>query len=137
MQMVENMEENILCLLFTGKIMHIIHDQDIHRLVEIHKIIDIVLAGVYKRLETLGYHIELTVEAKDFLAEKGYDPQFGARPLHRAIQKHVEDPLAEEILNTNIAEGDLITVDLDESKEKLKFEIKKKPKAKKAKEEQN
>ncbi|MBK8353057.1 MAG: ATP-dependent Clp protease ATP-binding subunit [Saprospirales bacterium] len=104
---------------------------------EIHKIIDIVLAGVYKRLETLGYHIELTVEAKDFLAEKGYDPQFGARPLHRAIQKHVEDPLAEEILNTNIAEGDLISVDLDESKEKLKFEIKKKPKAKKAKEEQN
>ncbi len=104
---------------------------------EIHKIIDIVLAGVYKRLETLGYNIELTLEAKDFLAEKGYDPQFGARPLHRAIQKHVEDPLAEEILNTNIAEGDLISVDLDESKEKLKFEIKKKPKAKKAKEEQN
>ncbi|HUM51332.1 MAG TPA: ATP-dependent Clp protease ATP-binding subunit [Chitinophagales bacterium] len=104
---------------------------------EIHKIIDIVLAGVYKRLETLGYNIELTLDAKDFLAEKGYDPQFGARPLHRAIQKHVEDPLAEEILNTNIAEGDLISVDLDESKEKLKFEIKKKPKAKKAKEEQN
>ncbi|MFN8282188.1 MAG: ATP-dependent Clp protease ATP-binding subunit [Chitinophagales bacterium] len=104
---------------------------------EIHKIIDIVLAGVYKRLETLGYNIELTIPAKDFLAEKGYDPQFGARPLHRAIQKHVEDPLAEEILNTNIAEGDLISIDLDESKEKLKFEIKKKPKAKKAKEEQN
>jgi ATP-dependent Clp protease ATP-binding subunit ClpC len=105
---------------------------------EIHKIIDIVLAGVYKRLETLGYNIELTVAAKDFLADKGYDPQFGARPLHRAIQKHVEDPLAEEILKTNIAEGDLICVDLDpETKDKLKFEIKKKTKPKKAKEEQN
>ncbi len=104
---------------------------------EIYKIIDIVLAGVYSRLEKLGYHIELTIGAKDFLSEKGYDPQFGARPLHRAIQKYVEDPLAEEILNTNINEGDTISVDIDEAtKEKLKFEIKKKKK-KPAKEEQN
>ena len=104
---------------------------------EIHKIIDIVLAGVYKRLETLGYNIELTLDAKDFLAEKGYDPQFGARPLHRAIQKYMEDPLAEEILNTNINEGDTIVVDLDEeAKDKLRFDIKKKKK-KAAKEEQN
>ena len=105
---------------------------------EIHKIIDIVLASVYARLETLGYSIELTTAAKDFLAEKGYDPQFGARPLHRAIQKHVEDPLAEEILNANINESDLISVDLDqETKDKLKFEIKKTTKPKKAKEEKN
>jgi ATP-dependent Clp protease ATP-binding subunit ClpC len=104
---------------------------------EIHKIIDIVLQGVYARLEKLGYHIELTVAAKDFLSEKGYDPQFGARPLHRAIQKFVEDPLAEEILNTNINEGDTICVDLDEeTKDKLKFEMKKKKK-KPAKEELN
>ncbi|MBK9328922.1 MAG: ATP-dependent Clp protease ATP-binding subunit [Sphingobacteriales bacterium] len=104
---------------------------------EIYKIIDIVLAGVYGRLEKLGYHIELTIGAKDFLSEKGYDPQFGARPLHRAIQKYVEDPLAEEILNTNINEGDTISVDIDETtKDKLKFEIKKKKK-KPAKEEQN
>lgn len=105
---------------------------------EIHKIIDIVLSGVYTRLEKLGYHIELTTAAKDFLSEKGYDPQFGARPLHRAIQKYVEDPLAEEILNTNVNEGDTIVADLDEeTKDKLKFEIRKKPKSKKAKEEQN
>jgi ATP-dependent Clp protease ATP-binding subunit ClpC len=104
---------------------------------EIYKIIDIVLAGVYGRLEKLGYHIELTIGAKDFLSEKGYDPQFGARPLHRAIQKYVEDPLAEEILNTNINEGDTISVDIDDTtKDKLKFEIKKKKK-KPAKEEQN
>ena len=95
---------------------------------EIHKIIDIVLAGVYKRLETLGYHIELTVEAKDFLAEKGYDPQFGARPLHRAIQKHVEDPLAEEILSMHIKEGDVLIADLDKENQKIKFSFKEKSK---------
>jgi ATP-dependent Clp protease ATP-binding subunit ClpC len=104
---------------------------------EIHKIIDIVLSGVYERLDKLGYNIELTTAAKDFLSEKGYDPQFGARPLHRAIQKYVEDPLAEEILNTNINEGDTILADVDETaKDKLKFEIKKKKK-RIAKEEQN
>jgi ATP-dependent Clp protease ATP-binding subunit ClpC len=105
---------------------------------EIYKIIDIVLSSVFSRLETLGYSIELTTAAKDFLSEKGYDPQFGARPLHRAIQKYVEDPLAEEILNSNVNEGDTIVADLDtEAKDKLKFEIKKKSKSKKAKEEQN
>ncbi|HOU46358.1 MAG TPA: AAA family ATPase, partial [Chitinophagales bacterium] len=105
---------------------------------EIFKIIDIVLAGVYGRLEKLGYSIELTNAAKDFLSEKGYDPQFGARPLHRAIQKYVEDPLAEEILNSNISEGDTIIADMDtEAKDKLKFEVRKKSKPKKAKEEQN
>jgi ATP-dependent Clp protease ATP-binding subunit ClpC len=60
------------------------------------KIIDIALNDVFTRLGNLGYTIELTDEAKEFLAEKGYDPQFGARPLHRAIQKYMEDPLAEE-----------------------------------------
>ncbi|HQO88972.1 MAG TPA: ATP-dependent Clp protease ATP-binding subunit [Chitinophagales bacterium] len=96
---------------------------------EIHKIIDIVLQGVYSRLEKLGYNIELTVTAKDFIADKGYDPQFGARPLHRAIQKYVEDPLAEEILHANVQEGDTIVVDLnEESKDKLRFEVKKKKK---------
>ncbi len=105
---------------------------------QIHKIIDIVLQGVYARLEKLGYAIELTDAAKDFLSEKGYDPQFGARPLHRAIQKFMEDPLAEEILNANISEGDTIIADLDEeTKDKLKFEIRKKSKPKKAKEESN
>lgn len=65
---------------------------------DILKIIDISLRDVIQRMEKLSFHLELTEEAKKFLAEKGYDPQFGARPLHRAIQKHLEDPLAEAIL---------------------------------------
>jgi len=69
---------------------------------DIFKIIDISMKGVLKRVENLGYKLELSEEAKTFLAEKGYDQQFGARPLHRAIQKYLEDPLAEEILNTNV-----------------------------------
>jgi ATP-dependent Clp protease ATP-binding subunit ClpC len=59
----------------------------------------------------MGFHIELTVAAKDFLAEKGYDPQYGARPLNRAIQKYLEDPIAEELLKGEIAEGDTILAD--------------------------
>jgi ATP-dependent Clp protease ATP-binding subunit ClpC len=89
------------------------------------KIIDIVLQGVYKRLEHLGYNINISQSAKEFLAEKGYDPQFGARPLHRAIQKYLEDPLAEEILTSKIKEGDVLNVDYDEKEGKLKFAIKK------------
>jgi ATP-dependent Clp protease ATP-binding subunit ClpC len=89
------------------------------------KIIDIVLKGVYKRLEHLGYTINISASAKEFLSEKGYDPQFGARPLHRAIQKHLEDPLAEEILNNKVKEGETLNVDYDEKEGKLKFSIKK------------
>ena len=63
------------------------------------------MKGVLKRLVTLGFSLELTEAAKDFLADKGYDQQFGARPLHRAIQKYLEDPLAEEILNLNVKAG--------------------------------
>jgi ATP-dependent Clp protease ATP-binding subunit ClpC len=96
---------------------------------QIHQIIDIVLKNVFRRLETLGYTVELTTPAKDFLAEKGYDPQFGARPLHRAIQKYMEDPLAEEILNSNVSEGDTIVADVDPNdSQKLTFEVKKKRK---------
>ena len=101
----------------------------------LHVIIDIVLKNVYDRLEKLGFNIELSEKAKDFISEKGYDPQFGARPLHRAIQKYIEDPLAEEILNQNVQAGDTIIVNIDENQsEKLIFDIKKKKK-KTAKEE--
>jgi ATP-dependent Clp protease ATP-binding subunit ClpC len=72
---------------------------------EIFKIIDIALADLYKRLDGLEFQLELNEEAKKFVAEKGFDPQFGARPLHRAIQKYIEDPLAEFILNNNPAGG--------------------------------
>ena len=77
-----------------------------------------------KRLVNLGFSMELTTQAKDFIADKGYDAQFGARPLHRAIQKYLEDPLAEEILNMAVKEGDTLIADLDEAKEKILFTLK-------------
>ena len=90
----------------------------------IFQIIDILMKGVLKRLSILGFGLELTPEAKEFIAEKGYDQQFGARPLHRAIQKYLEDPLAEEILNMNIKDGDVLVAVLDKEKELLKFTFK-------------
>ncbi|MCP9769960.1 ATP-dependent Clp protease ATP-binding subunit [Lacihabitans sp. LS3-19] len=93
---------------------------------DLHKIIDISLKKLFKRISNIGYSMELTEKAKDFLAEKGYDQQYGARPLNRAIQKYVEDPLAEEILKGSMSEGDVILVDHEDSEETLKFT--KKPK---------
>ncbi|NBT16080.1 MAG: ATP-dependent Clp protease ATP-binding subunit [Chitinophagia bacterium] len=90
----------------------------------IFEIIDILMKGVMKRLSTLGFSLELSNEAKDFIAEKGYDSQFGARPLHRAIQKYLEDPLAEEILNMSIKAGDVMIADLDKENQKIVFSIK-------------
>jgi ATP-dependent Clp protease ATP-binding subunit ClpC len=90
----------------------------------IFSIIDILMKGVTKRLHNLGLALELTEEAKKFISEKGYDAQFGARPLHRAIQKYLEDPLAEEILNMNIKAGDVLIAELDKENSKIKFEIK-------------
>ncbi|HVI44718.1 MAG TPA: ATP-dependent Clp protease ATP-binding subunit [Chitinophaga sp.] len=90
----------------------------------IYTIIDITMKSVLKRLNTLGFSLELTDEAKSFLADKGYDQQFGARPLHRAIQKYLEDPLAEEILNMNIHDGDILVADLDKENQKLVFTLK-------------
>jgi ATP-dependent Clp protease ATP-binding subunit ClpC len=88
---------------------------------DIHKIIDLVMVNVMNRLSAIGFKIELTDKAKTFIGEKGYDQQFGARPLHRAIQKYLEDPLAEEILNLKMKEGDTIIADLDEEKSLLTF----------------
>jgi ATP-dependent Clp protease ATP-binding subunit ClpC len=90
----------------------------------IFEIIDILMKGVMKRLTTLGFSMELTPEAKEFIADKGYDSQFGARPLHRAIQKYLEDPLAEEILNMNVKNGDILIAELDKETEKIKFVLK-------------
>jgi ATP-dependent Clp protease ATP-binding subunit ClpC len=85
----------------------------------IHKIIDIVLKDVVKRLKDLGFEIKLTDAAKDFLSDKGYDPAYGARPLHRAIQKYLEDPLAEEILRAVAKPGDTFVVDLNAELQEL------------------
>lgn len=92
----------------------------------IFQIIDILMKDVMKRLSNLGFGLELTEEAKAFLAEKGYDQQFGARPLHRAIQKYLEDPLAEEILNLHVKAGDMLTADVDKENNKLVFTFSKK-----------
>jgi ATP-dependent Clp protease ATP-binding subunit ClpC len=85
------------------------------------KIIDIALKDVTKRIKDLGFEIKLTEEAKEFLSDKGYDPQFGARPLHRAIQKYVEDPLAEEILRAKAKEGDTFIIELNKEGDELKI----------------
>lgn len=90
----------------------------------IFEIIDILMQGVMKRLVNLGFTMELTPAAKEFIADKGYDSQFGARPLHRAIQKYLEDPLAEEILNMKVKAGDVLVADFDKESEKVVFTIK-------------
>jgi ATP-dependent Clp protease ATP-binding subunit ClpC len=102
---------------------------------EIYKIIDIELKSLFSRIHGLGYEIQLTDTAKEFIAEKGYDTNFGARPLKRAIQKYLEDPVAEEILKGELHEGDLISIDFDKESQEIKILGKGKPK--KRKEEKN
>ena len=96
---------------------------------DINQIIDIEMNNLLKRIETLGYTVKISEEAKDFIAEKGFDAKFGARPLKRAIQKYFEDPLSEEIINAQIKEGDMIQVSLSKEKTTLEMKISK-PKAK-------
>ncbi|MGD1846798.1 MAG: ATP-dependent Clp protease ATP-binding subunit [Salibacteraceae bacterium] len=103
---------------------------------DIFKIIDIELKHLYGRVETMGYNISLTETAKKYIAEKGYDEQFGARPLKRAIQKYLEDPMAEEIIKSNINEGDTLVVDLDEKKEEVIIKVQKARKKRKKTEEE-
>ncbi|MBX2842256.1 MAG: ATP-dependent Clp protease ATP-binding subunit [Flammeovirgaceae bacterium] len=95
----------------------------------IHNIIDISLGKLFERLKILGYHIKLSEKAKDFLAEKGYDPQYGARPLNRAIQKFLEDPIAEELLKNEITEGDTLMADYDGKSGEISLKVKKATKA--------
>lgn len=78
---------------------------------DISKIIDIELNGLFERVAKMGYKLNLTEAAKNFIIEKGYDPNYGARPLKRAIQKYIEDPLAEELLKHNVNEGDELELD--------------------------
>jgi len=86
---------------------------------DLHKIIDLMLIKLKARLVNLGYEVNLTEKAKDFIADKGYDPQYGARPLNRAIQKYLEDLLAEEILKGPLEEGELIEADYEENAEQI------------------
>jgi ATP-dependent Clp protease ATP-binding subunit ClpC len=97
---------------------------------DINQIIDIEMNSLLKRIDTLGYTVRISKRAKDFIAEKGFDSKFGARPLKRAIQKYFEDPLSEEIINAQIKEGDNIKVSLNKEKTNLEINIVK-PKVKK------
>jgi len=92
---------------------------------DLHKIIDLMLIKLKARLVNLGYEVQLTEKAKDFIADKGYDPQYGARPLNRAIQKYLEDLLAEEILKGPLAEGEFIEADYEENAEQISLVRKK------------
>lgn len=93
---------------------------------DILKIIDIELEKLYSRLKSLGYHLTLSEEAKNFIAEKGYDKNYGARPLKRAIQKYIEDPMAEEIINSEIQEGDHLLLEMNEAKDGIDISIQEK-----------
>jgi ATP-dependent Clp protease ATP-binding subunit ClpC len=120
--------ENALKKAFAPEFLNRIDDVIVFNALEkedIDKIIDIEMAKLYARVKDLGYDLSLSEKAKDYIAEKGFDRQFGARPLKRAIQKYVEDALAEEIIASKIHEGDQIFMDLDETLEELTIDIKK------------
>ncbi|MBT7242930.1 MAG: ATP-dependent Clp protease ATP-binding subunit [Flavobacteriaceae bacterium] len=96
----------------------------------IHKIIDIELLKLYNRIDGLGYKLKLSGSAKDYIADKGFDKKYGARPLKRAIQKYIEDSLAEEIINSKLKEGDSISINLDKKTNELIIKITKQKKKK-------
>ncbi|MDR9456200.1 MAG: ATP-dependent Clp protease ATP-binding subunit [Salegentibacter sp.] len=120
--------ENALKKAFAPEFLNRIDDVVIFNSLEredIHKIIDIELTKLYERIGGLGYNLKLSDKAKDFIADKGFDKQYGARPLNRAIQKYIEDALAEEIITSKIAESDTIYMDLDEKKDELTIKVEK------------
>ena len=120
--------ENALKKAFAPEFLNRIDDVVVFNALEkedIDKIIDIEMDKLYARVKDLGYDLSLSEKAKDYIAEKGFDRQFGARPLKRAIQKYVEDALAEEIIASKIHEGDQIFMDLDENLNELTIDIKK------------
>lgn len=120
--------ENALKKAFAPEFLNRIDDVVVFNTLEredIHKIIDIELDKLYKRIKDIGYELTLSGKAKDYIADKGFDKQYGARPLKRAIQKYIEDALAEEIITAKLEEGDSIHMDLDEGKDELTILIKK------------
>jgi len=90
---------------------------------DIGQIIDIELEGLYSRTREMGFTVEISDPAKEFIADKGFDADYGARPLARAIQKYIEDPLAEEIIQSKVDDGDMISIKLDDKKENIKIDI--------------
>lgn len=120
--------ENALKKSFAPEFLNRIDDVVVFNALEredIHSIIDIELKKLILRIEDLGYKLTLTNEAKDYIADKGFDKQYGARPLKRAIQKYIEDALAEEIVNSQLKEGDSIHMELNKDKTELTIKISK------------
>ena len=118
--------ENALKKAFAPEFLNRIDDVVVFNVLEkedINKIIDIELAKLLARIKELGYTLKLSKKAKDFIADKGFDQQYGARPLKRAIQKYIEDALAEEIIKSEIHEGDTIKMDLDKSANELTIKV--------------
>ena len=93
---------------------------------QINKIIDLELRGLYDRVKSLGYQLKIATAARDFIAERGFDANYGARPLKRAIQKYLEDPMAEVLIKANLKEGDTINVGFNSAKSEIKIKIHKK-----------
>ena len=125
--------ENALKKAFAPEFLNRIDDVIVFNSLEkehIFQIIEIELAKLLKRIKDIGYELVLSDKARDYIAEKGFDKQYGARPLKRAIQKYIEDALAEEIVNANLEEGDSIYMDLDEEKQELTVKIDKAEKSK-------
>jgi ATP-dependent Clp protease ATP-binding subunit ClpC len=104
---------------------------------DIFQIIDIELKELFGRLNTMGYQVRLTDAAKDYIADKGFDANFGARPLNRAIQKYLEDPIAEEILKGELHEGDTLEVDFNLDSKEITVKIAKPEKSKRKKKEED
>ncbi|MFL2626630.1 MAG: AAA family ATPase, partial [Flavobacteriaceae bacterium] len=119
--------ENALKKAFAPEFLNRIDDVVVFNNLErshIDKIIDIELEKLLERISDLGYKLKLSKKAKDFIAEKGFDKQYGARPLKRALQKYVEDAIAEQIIKSNIQEGDVIAMDLKKEEVALSISIK-------------
>ncbi len=120
--------ENALKKSFAPEFLNRIDDVVVFNTLEkedINKIIDIELEKLLERINELGYVLKLSKAAKDYIAEKGFDKQYGARPLKRAIQKYIEDALAEEIITSHIQSGDKIIMDLDKKNQELTIKIEK------------
>jgi len=98
---------------------------------DIHKIIDIELDKLIERIRTMEFDLELTDGARDHISEKGYDPEYGARPLKRAIQKYIEDPITEEIIKSNPKKGTKMILDYDKENDVMVVDIAKEKKTKK------
>ena len=120
--------ENALKKAFAPEFLNRIDDVMVFNALEkedINKIIDIELIKLIDRIKDLGYELKLSTKAKDYIADKGFDKEYGARPLKRAIQKYIEDALAEEIVTSQIHEGDKIIMDLDSKTNELTIKIEK------------